>query len=81
MFPWENYSVVRMIHEERIREALGQRPRWVFPAVWPVRAPLSARVSDKLRVSVAHALRRVAAIVEPSGSGSLAKANLASRGR
>lgn len=66
MFPWDNYAVVRAIHEERLREALAKQPRWVDYAAKPARVSLSARVSDWVRVSVAHALRQAAALVEPS---------------
>ena len=58
-----SYLLIRAIHEERIRAAQIRRPEWMYEVARPVR-PHATR---QLRISIAQALRRIAASVEPSG--------------
>jgi hypothetical protein len=59
-----SYALIRAIHEERIRAAQIRRPEWMYEVARPARP----RASRQLRISIAEALRRIAASVEPSGT-------------
>lgn len=65
---WGSYELARLLHEERIRAAKAPRPEWMYAAARPARLNYAAIVSRHLRISVAQALRHLAASVEPSGS-------------
>jgi hypothetical protein len=68
MIPMPYWEVARLIHEERIREAQPRLPEWMYEAAVADRPRQGAGASQHLRVSVAQALHRLAARVEPSGS-------------
>jgi hypothetical protein len=67
MIPTSHYQLALLIHEERIRAAQAPRPEWMYTAALPGRPRHRPSASRQLRHSVAQALRRIAASVEPSG--------------
>ena len=68
MIPVQIFELARVIHEERIRAALAPRPEFVHQRSRQPRSRPDVSVSRQVRISVAQALRRMAASVEPSGS-------------
>jgi hypothetical protein len=68
MLPHCNYSLVRAVHEERIRAAQRPVPEWIGIATPPERQRPADGVRQRVRSSFARALRRLAASVDPRAS-------------
>jgi hypothetical protein len=69
MFPIVNHSIVRALHEDRIREAQRPVPEWIgIAGPRPRQQKHGGGVRQHVRSSFAHALRRLAASLDPQGS-------------
>jgi len=68
MFPIVNHSIIRALHEDRIRDAQRPVPEWIGIAGPRPRQQARGGVSQHVRSSFAHALRRLAASLDPQGS-------------
>jgi hypothetical protein len=68
VLPYCNYSVVRALHEDRIRAAQRPVPEWIGIVSPRQRQRVGGSVRQHIRSSFARALRRLAASVDPQGS-------------
>ena len=68
MLPFSNTSIVRAIHEDRIRAAKRPVPEWVGIATPRKRRRPGGGMLQAMRSSFGRALRRLAATVDPQGS-------------
>lgn len=71
MLPYFDYSVVRALHEDRIRDSQKPVPEWIDVASPRKSRRMGNGVRQHLRSSFARALRRLAVSVDPQGSAAL----------
>jgi hypothetical protein len=68
MLPYLSYNVVRLLHEDRIRDSLRPVPEWIGIDAPRARQRSADGARRRLRSSFARALRRLAFSLDPQVS-------------